>query len=189
MISSLKLALVGALGLLNLVPVPILAAQGSLPCNGEKLPAPVNELLKSKFGNWRPKQLSDMEADDQQLWLTGPNNKECPGIAIGHFENAENLSYVLLLVPKSNSSGGHRIVVFSKDLTKDLYASKLLDHAEGQSYSGLVISKVGPDKYKDWEAAKSINLKLDGLLVEWLEKGALLYYWSVDRFKKLQVSD
>lgn len=130
-----------------------------------------------------------MDADDQQLWLKGSNHKECPGIATGHFESTESLSYALLLVPKSNPSGGHKIVVFSKDLAKDVYTSKLLDHAEGQTYSGLVISRVGPGKYDDWEGAKSIHTKLDGLLVEWMEKGALLYYWSASHYHKLQVSD
>ena len=130
-----------------------------------------------------------MEADDQQLWLTGPNDKECPGIAVGHFESVERLSYALLLVPKSNPSGGHKIVIFSKDPAKDVYASRLLDHAERQSYSGLVISKLGPGKYDDWKRVKSIKLKLDGLLVEWMEKGAQLYYWSADGYERLQVSD
>jgi hypothetical protein len=130
-----------------------------------------------------------MNADDQQLWLKGPNGKECPGIAIGHFDSADRLSYALLLVPQSNPSGGHKIVVFSKGATKDVYTWGLLDHAEGQTYSGLVISKAEPGKYDDSETTKSVQIKLDGLFVEWMEKGAQLYYWSGGRYHKLQVSD
>jgi len=189
MVFSLKMALVGAIGLFNSMFVPISTAQGPSRCSRVSLPPPVSEMLKSKFAEWRPKQLSDMEADDQQLWLNGPNGEGCPGIAIGHLESAENLSYALLLVSKSNPSGGHKIVVFSKDLTKGVYISRLLDHAEGQTYSGLVISKVGPGKYDDSERTRSAKLNLDGLLVEWMEKGALLYYWSGGRYRTLQVSD
>ena len=80
-------------------------------------------------------------------------------------------------------------MVISKDVPKDTYTWKLLDHSEGQTYSGLVISKTRPGKYDDWERTKSIRIKLDGLLVEWIEKGAELYYWSAGQYRKLQVSD
>ncbi len=188
-IFSLKMAFIGVVSLLSLTAVAMSAAQVASPCDAATLPAPISELLKSKFAQWRPKQVSDMEADDQQLWLKGPNAKGCPGIAIGHFESADSLSYALLLVPQSNPSGGHKIVVFSKDATNDVYTSRLLDHAETHSYSGLVISKAEPGKYEDWEGKKSIRIKLDGLYVEWMEKGAQLYYWRVGRYQKLQVSD
>ena len=152
------------------------------------LPVPVNELLMSKFPVWRPKQLSDLESDDRQLWLNA-HPYECPGIAAGHFESAERLSYVVLLVPKREPTGGYKLVVLSKRQTGDTFTCKLLDHADEQSYSGLVISKARPGKYSDWENTKSIRLKLDGVYVEWIEKGADLYYWSAARYHKLRVSD
>jgi len=149
----------------------------------------VDTLLKVKFPQWRPKQLSDMGADDQQLWLNGPNEKESPGIAIGHFEFPDELSYAVLLVRKSDPSGGYKLLVFSKGPTKDAFTWKLLDHAEGQTCSCLVISKTEPGKYSDWENKRSVQLKLDGIQVEWMEKGAQLYYWSESRYRTLQVSD
>ena len=106
--------------------------------------------------------------------LKGPNGKACPGITIGHFESAKELSYAFLLVPKSEPTGGYKIVVFSKGPTGDAYAWKLLDHADGETYSGLVISKADPGKYSDFEGTKSIQTKLDGVYVEWMEKGAVL---------------
>ena len=152
------------------------------------LPAPVSELLASKFPEWRPKQLSDLESDDRGLWLKA-HPHECPGIAIGHFESADKVSYAALVVPKSESTAGYKIVVFGKGPTGDTYVWKLLDHADGQTYSGLVISKAEPGKYSDFERTKSIQTKLDGLYVEWIEKGADLYYWSAGRYHKLRVSD
>lgn len=186
---GLKIAFIGIASLVNLAAVPILAAQASSPCDVAALPAHVSEVLKSKFAQWRPKQLSDMEADDQQLWLKGPNGKACPGITIGHFESAKELSYAVLLVPQAEPTGGYKIVVFSKGPTSDAYAWKLLDHADGETYSGLVISKAEPGKYSDVEGTRSIQTKLDGVYVEWMEKGAILYYCSAGRYHKLQVSD
>lgn len=186
---ALIAAFIGIGSVLNLTTAPMSSAQGSSSREAAALPAQINELLKSKFAQWRPKLISDMQPDDQQLWLKGPNAKECPGITIGHFESAKELSYAVLLVPKSEPTGGYKIVVFSKGASGDTYAWKLLDHADGETYSGLVISKADPGKYADFEGTKSIHTKLDGVYVEWLEKGAVLYYWSAGRYRTLQLSD
>ncbi len=185
----LKIALVGVVGLLGMERTRMTAAQNASPCDGAALPTVVTELLKDKFPQWRPKQVSDIDVDNRQLWLEGPNGKACPGIAIGYFESAQSLSYAFLLVPRSNPNGGHKIVIVSKQPAKDAYGSTLIDHAEEQTYSGLVISKAKPGEYKDWEGKRSIRIRTDALYVEWIEKGARLYYWSAGRYHKLQVSD
>jgi len=187
--SWFTIAVIGVVSMLCVGPVLMVASQSSSPCDEVVVPDRISELLKSKFVQWRPKQISDMQAEDQQLWLKGPNGKACPGIAIGHFDSADSLSYAFLLVPRSDANGGHKIVVFSKETGKDVYTWRLLDHAEGQTYSGLVISKAEPGKYEDWEGKKSIRLKLDALYVEWMEKGAQIFYWTAGRYQKLQVSD
>jgi hypothetical protein len=168
---------------------PIVTAQSPSPCDEAALPKAVNELLKEKFPHWKPKQVSDIDADNRQLWVDGPNGDACPGIAIGHFESSKDLSYAFLLVRRLNPSGGHKVVIVSKEVDKDVYASTLLDHAEAQTFSGLVISKAEPGKYKDWEGKRSIQIRTDALYVEWIGKGAQLYYWSAGRYHKLQVSD
>ena len=190
----MRMLLVAALifGLTNpIYPRVVLALLSQTPsqCSESVLPVEIKLMLSDKFPIWRPKQLSDMDAGDQQLWLKGADVKECPGVTIGHFESANELSYAILLVPQSNPSGGHMIVVFSKDATKHGYTSRLLDRAQGHTYSGLVISKAPPGKYEDWENTKSVQIKMDGLYVEWMEKGAILYYWAGGRYHKLQTSD
>ena len=181
-------ALFAAGSLHSLLSAPVSAAQVSMACSEAALPALINELLKAKFPQWRPKQVSDVDAHDRQLWLK-THEKECPGIAVGHFESADRLSYATLLVPKSEPRGGYKIVVISKGPTGDAYTWRLLDHADGQTYLGLVISKAEPGLYSDFELTESIQTKLDGVYVEWIEKGAQLYYWSGDRYRKLQLSD
>jgi hypothetical protein len=186
-ISAAAIVLFGTLGVAPTQISP--TTQHARACDGSALPASVRDLLNAKFSEWTPKQVSDMNADDQQLWLTGAHGKECPGIVEGRFETADELSYAILLVPKSNPSGGHKVVVVSKGSPKSAYTWKLLDHADGQTYSGLLISKATPGKYSDLENNKSIQLKLDGILIEWMEKGAVLYFWSEGRYRKIVVSD
>ena len=68
------------------------------------------------------------------------------------------------------------------------YRATLLDQGESTT-SGLVISKMPPGKYSDFEQTKSLRLKLDAVNVEWLEKAAVLYYWANGKYHTIQVSD
>ena len=124
-------------GVMALMSARSLQAQTSNPCTEVKLPTPVVELIKTKFSGWRPKQISDLAADDQQLWLKA-HRDECPGMAVGHFESSDQLSYGVLLVPQSKPTGGYNLLVFNRMANGDVYVWKLLDHAEA-AYSGLVI--------------------------------------------------
>jgi len=182
-----QVLLLSAIGVMALMSVRSLRAQTSNPCTEVKLPAPVVESIKTKFSGWRPKQISDLAADDQQLWLKA-HRDECPGMAVGHFESSDQLSYGVLLVPQSKPTGGYNLLVFNRMANGDVYVWKSLDHAEA-AYSGLVISKVPPGQYSHYDNASiSAKTKLDSILLEWIEKGAYLYYWSAGRYKKLEVS-
>jgi hypothetical protein len=183
-----KVFLFLAVTLLALNATTLSAAQNSDSCPQVNLPAPVIGLLEAKFSDWRPKQVSDLEAGDRQLWLKA-HARECPGVIVGHFESKDRLTYTALLVPKSEPTGGYQLVVFTKETSGENYVWKLLDHADGQTYSGLVISKALPGRYSDVASGKAIQTRLDGIYVEWIEKGAYLYYWSAGRYHKLQVSD
>jgi hypothetical protein len=179
---------------LTLLPVICFAAppkqiQRAVICDSSALPVPAQELLTAKFSQWRPKLVSDMDADDQQLWLTATDGKKCPGIVAGHFETVDETSYAVLLVPKSNGIDGYKVGVLSKDSASKGYSWKLIDHAETPAARGLVISKAPPGKYSDFEGDRFVQIKFDGIQVEWIEKGAVLYFWSAGRYHRIVVSD
>jgi len=139
------------------------------------------------FPEWRPKQVSDLGADDRQLWLKA-HAKQCPGVAIGRFKGNSTVSYAFLLVPQSNPAGGYKLVVGSKASANE-YDFDLLDHNDNERSTGMVISKVAPGTYPDFERTESITVKLDSINVEWIEAAAVLYYWSDGRYRTLQTSD
>jgi hypothetical protein len=141
-----------------------------------------------KFPLWRAKQISDLDAYDRQLWLKA-HPKKCPGIAIGHFDDPDQFAYAVLLVPTTKSSDGYKIVVLSASGSGNAYSSKILDQEQGQGSDGLVISVAAPGQYSDFEDTKVTKVRVDGIYAEWIEKGAILYYWSAGRYHKLQVSD
>src|SRR5262249_30351959 len=127
-----------------------------------------------------------LDPDDQQLWKKA-HDMQCPGIAVGHFERMGQTAYAVLLVPHAKPTSGYKLVVLTK--SGNGYVARVLDHVEAQTYSGLVVSSVAPGKFSDFENTKSVLLKLDSIYLEWIEKGAQLFYWSGGRYHKLQVSD
>ena len=165
-----------------------LAAQPHEACPAISLPPQVQALLDHKFPKLRPKNLSDLGAYDKKLWLeTHP--RECPGIAVGHFESPSRMAYAILLVPKSGPVSEYKVVVLSKVLDK--YIFRLLDHAEEGTFadSGLVTSKEPRGKYSDFGETRSVHVNVDAVNVEWLEKSSVLYYWSRGAYRSLPTSD
>jgi hypothetical protein len=157
------------------------------PCDVAGLPVQVRAALKSGFDGWRPRQLADLDADDQKLWLDGSNKQGCPGIAVGHFESAKELSYALLLVPESRSAHGYKVVVLSRQGNGG-YLPTSLDQGS-EDVSRLVVLKAEPGKFSDFEETKSIHTKLDSVVLEWMEAAAVLYYWYAGRYERIQISD
>ena len=109
--------------------VPVSLAHSS---RCELLPPDAKLLVEQRFPNWRPKVLSDLSGYDQKLWLE-MHPTECPGLAVGHFERPDHVAYAILLIPKSGHTASYKIIVLSK--TADEYAVRLLDGAEGSTYS------------------------------------------------------
>jgi hypothetical protein len=176
--------------LVVLVIEPYLLAQSQGACRLTVLPSEVQVLLATKFPGWRPKRVADLGTDDKRLWLEARPNS-CPGIAVGHFEQADSLAYAMLLVLRSRHTASFKLVIFSR--VSDRYAVRVLDHAENNTEtaydSGQVISKMPPGTYTDFGETQKVRLKLDGLNVEWLEKASVLYYWSHGSYRSIQTSD
>jgi hypothetical protein len=152
------------------------------------LPSDAKLFLNQRFPDWRPKNLSDLSGYDRKLWLE-THAKECPGIAMGHFEQPDRVAYAILLVPQTGHTASYKVIVLSK--ASDQYALRTLDHAEGSTYSdsGLVISKEPHGTYSEFGDTRSVQLKLDGFNVEWLEKSFVLHYWSRGKYQSMQTSD
>ena len=163
-------------------------AQTAASCDPARLPARVNELLNSKFSGWRPERVADLEGDDRKFWFES-HSKECPGIAVGHFESKDALSYAVLLVPASEKVSGYQLIVFSKAPNTETYISRVIERREGKDYFAPVISIVPPGKYTGFDDSKSAVLKLDGINVEWIEKSSFVCYWREGHYLKLWTSD
>jgi len=167
-----------------------LAAKSQNTCDADTLPPQAKSLVTETFPGWRLKQTSDLEGYDRELW-TKAHPKDCPGIAVGHFEFSDQTAYAIVLIPKSQPESGYKIVVLAKSTSAERYSVKVLDHNDGQAgaSSGLVISKLPPGEYSGFDTTQSIKTKLDAFEAEWLEKSSVLYFWRNGRYRTLQTSD
>ena len=61
----------------------------------------------------------------------------------------------------------------------------------GTFYKGLaqVIATVPAGNYEEAMGPKKVQIDLDGISYEVMEKGAILYYWKNGRFHELATSD
>jgi hypothetical protein len=175
-----------AVGLLALFFALPAAAKPPDPCAA--LPKPVVNLMTTRFPGWRPKQLSDLDADARRVW-ENRHGPECPGIAVGHFESLDQVSYAVLLVPQSDPVGGFKLVEVDKSRGTNVYGWNLIDQLDSRVYSGTVISKAPPGNYSQVDnPAISATIRLDGVYFGLIDKGSVLYYWSDGRFQKLILS-
>jgi hypothetical protein len=166
-------------------PLPTLA-QTKSPCEGI-IPKGLAQYLNDKFPTFRPKLLSDLDRDERRLW-SETHPRACPGFAAGHFQSSSKLSHALLLVPQSHPTGGYKLIVITA-AAEDGFHSEILESNDTGSNSGMVIARVSPGKQSAFEGSKTIHLGLDSISVQWLEKAAVLYYWSKGKFRTLNTSD
>src|SRR5215472_4618198 len=65
-------------------------------CEFGALSATVRATLQDKYPGWKIVELSDLRSDDQTLWKKA-HPGQCPGLAVGHFENDNEKSYAITL--------------------------------------------------------------------------------------------
>ena len=157
-------------------------------CTNPPLVEPVKKLLSLKYyQQWRPIALSDLPKPHQRMWRRSLNRFDCPGIAMGHFERRNELAYAFSLKPRDYRQGGWRLVVISKT-TQGTYRDRVLGQT-GERVPPYVIYSAPPEEYTDAFETESVRLRLDGIQVEQMEAGAMLFYWREGQYRSIILSE
>ncbi len=156
-------------------------------CAQIALPSGVQKALRTKFPGWKIESVSDLHPHYRDLWLKA-HPSQCPGIAIGHFQNKAEFSYAVLLVPTDKNTHGYKLVVVSGD-PQGRYEPKILESWRKPLTSDVVINRVPPGEYSDPEDDQRVRLTLDSIHFEQMEVGGALFFWRGGRYRKLIVSD
>ncbi len=100
-------------------------------CRPDSLPQDIRSSLARNFNGWKIQEPADLSTRARTRWgAERPLN--CPGIAVGHFQDAKNASYALLLIPANRSSSAYRLLIFTQQSGQQYYGFK----AVGQTDSG-----------------------------------------------------
>lgn len=153
-------------------------------CASPPLVEPVKGILTRKYyQQWRPIALADLPKPHQRMWRRSLNRFDCPGVAMGHFERKRELAYAFSLKPRDPRQTGWRLVVISRT-RKGTYRDIVLGQTD-ERVPPYVIYSVPPEEYTDAFETESVTLRLDGLQVEQMESGAVLFYWRDGQYKSL----
>jgi hypothetical protein len=184
----MKLTRVVLLLVLLLLPVSASSQQSSSTCAPTVLPPDVSEWLKNHLSGWRIKTTQDLEAYHQKLWNENRPN-QCPGIAQGHFTNATEGEFALLLVPESTEKKGYKVLAFIKPKGMRARAPKIVEYEKDENSERVVLYPTPPGLYKDPENTRRARIPSDGIVIEEMEAGATLYFWRNNRFERLIISE
>ena len=163
-------------------------ASGAVPagCDDSLIPTEARTLVNERFPKWKVLLLTDLVKDDQELWLKSHPN-ECPGIALGHFDNLKELSYAITLIHRENGKLRQVLLVVSKGPDKK-YRLKILNKPSSVAGASVVI-KMAPGTYTSFDDSKKINIRFDAITYEKIEAGAIMYYWVRGVYRFLQTSE
>ena len=157
-------------------------------CANPPLMEPIKKLLSLKYyQQWRPIAIYDLPPPHQRMWRRSLNRFDCPGIAMGHFERKHELSYAFSLKPRDPRQTGWRLVVISKT-RGGAYRDRVLGQTD-ERVPPYVIYAVPPGEYTDAFETESVKLRLDGLQVEQMESGAMLFYWKEGQYRSLILAE
>jgi hypothetical protein len=100
-------------------------------CRLDSLPADIRGSLSRNFSAWKILEPADLSARARTRW-GAERPLTCPGIAGGHFQDAKNSSYALLLTPADHSTSAYKLLVYTQQSGQQYYGFKAL----GQMDSG-----------------------------------------------------
>ena len=124
---------------------PILQAAGEPTelldlCRPDSLPQDIRSSLARNFSGWKIQEPTDLSTRARTRWgAERPLN--CPGIAAGHFQDAKNASYALLLIPADHGSSAYRLLIFTGTDTRTTQPFNMIDPREVQILRQLHIRR------------------------------------------------
>jgi hypothetical protein len=167
---------------LVLIGIATLAPAQAQSCSYDALPTSVRALVEEKYPGWRLVQLSDLRSDDQTLWKKS-HGRECPGLAVGHYENDSENSFAVTLFQRSPKLRQLLAVITGLPMPK----LHVLSQPQEVAYLS-VVSKLPPGSYADAEG-KPLKVRRESISYEAIEAGAIMYYYRDGGYVPVQSNE
>ncbi|HEV2304253.1 MAG TPA: hypothetical protein VGR93_01930 [Candidatus Acidoferrales bacterium] len=160
--------------------------QAPVLCRLDSLPSVIQRHLREEYGSWKIQEASNLSPRAKGRWVS-EKPLECPGIAIGHFESAQTLSYALLLVPLEHADAGYRFVVFSQKPGQSDYEARILDKLDESGATNYFLRAMPIGKFFDEPSKKRFHAHSPDVILLFdsaeNEYEVDVYYWSENRYR------
>ncbi len=155
-------------------------------CRFDSLPPVIQRHLMEEYSSWKVQEADNLNPRARERWKS-EKPLECPGIAVGYFENAQTPSYALLLVPTRNADAGYRFVVFTQRPGQSDYEARILDQLDESGAANYFLRATPIGKFFDEASKKRFHAHTADviLLFDSAEKEyeVDVYYWSEGRYR------
>jgi hypothetical protein len=167
-------------------PTSAQAVAESSSCAVSYLPSEIQSHMKRDFGSWRVQEPADLSRYAHARW-EGEKPLECPGIAVGQFENGKMPSYAVLLVPQGHADASYRFLVFSPQSGQPSYEMRVVDQSDKGGATNFFIHKTSISKFFDEKSRTKFDARTSEgiLLVDAAENeyGVEVYFWSGGNYR------
>jgi hypothetical protein len=187
--NSLKVAaLVFAIaGLFDLfVTTAFAAGDETQVCTLTLLPAEMQNHIQTAFSSWRLQEVSNLSANAKERWQS-EKPLACPGIAVGQFENMNQTSYAVLLVPANKRDTGYRLLVFTPNARHSPEPFRVIEQSDMIGASNFFVHRIQIAKVFSSEWVKKLRVSTkDGILFVGAgtsEYEADVYFWTGDKYQ------
>jgi hypothetical protein len=155
-------------------------------CQPDALPSAIQHRLREDYSSWRVQDVANLSKRAHERWES-EKPLECPGVAVGYFENAKTQSYALLLVPVGNADAGYRFLVFNQKTGESDYEVSILDKLDGSGATNYFLRGTPIGKFFDETSKKRFHAHTAAviLLFDSAEKEyeVDVYYWTEGHYK------
>jgi hypothetical protein len=172
------------LGLIVLLVGVANAQQGPSTCQ-DRLPEKLRSEITKKFRSSKIEETSDLAPEYREMWVKA-HSSDCPGVAVGKYKGAGRSLFGVLLVSTDPAKPGAKLLVVDPASGNRFLVLETVGIATA---SPNVIYTLPPGAYADPEGGQKVRIPYDGVVLEQLEVGSILYYYRAGTFHKLILSE
>jgi hypothetical protein len=175
-------------------PTPTLHAAAGEPdelsalCKVESLPPDIRGSLTRNFSSWKIQEPADLSPRARTRWGEA-RPLTCPGIAAGHFQDAKNASYALLLIPANHANSSYKVLIYTQQSGQQYYGFKAVaqvDSGASDVFVQTVATGSFPEATARWVAHSKVNEAV--MLVDSGSSASYLFVWSDVNYEREQVN-
>jgi len=160
------------------------AQHGPSMCQ-DRLPEKLRSEITRKFPSSKIEETSDLAPEYREMWVKS-HSSDCPGVAAGNYKGAGRSLFAVLLVSSDHDKPGAQLLVIDPTSSSRFL---VLETVRIATASPNVIYTLPPGAYADPEGGQKVRIPYDGVVLEQLEVGSILYYYRAGSFHKLILSE